>query len=174
MDGKMETDKNLCPLYVHPESCMDKEIKDCNWKGCVETARSIQLSYMGLTGDISEITVLKNIEYLQLINNKITGSVEKLATLTKLKTLQIDYNQLTGKVKSLEALTSLTFIDLSDNKVSGPIPTAWCDGKITCDLRNNPDACVPGACQNDHSCGLDHFCKSDIAVVHGRNLREEN
>ena len=74
--------------------------------------------------------------------------------------------------------------DLSNNRLTGPIPTVWCDGHVSCDLksspgpglcmpdcnlRGNPGVCVPATCSKKRACQITRMCDGgDVVVVNGR------
>ncbi|XP_052180940.1 probable LRR receptor-like serine/threonine-protein kinase At2g24230 [Diospyros lotus] len=102
----------------------------CTWKGLFcEQDNVIKLvaSGLGLSGLVPDTTIgkLKNLEYLDLSNNRITGLPCDFWSLSSLKTLNLSSNQISGNLSSNTAnFGLLETLDLSSNNFSGNIPEA--------------------------------------------------
>ncbi|CAL5377355.1 unnamed protein product [Camellia sinensis] len=96
----------------------------CSDKGDFARVISINLTSVGLTGDLSEsidrLTALKN---LWLGGNKLSGSIPEMGSLKALETLHLEGNQFQGPIpKSLGQLPVLREVFLQNNKLDGSIP----------------------------------------------------
>ena len=85
----------------------------------------LDLSYNDFDGSIpSAFGNLSDLEFLDLSSNKFEGSIPiELASLTKLKTLNLSSNSLVGEIPDeLQRLEKLQAFQISSNKLSGSIP----------------------------------------------------
>jgi len=132
--------------YCHREDkvCKDRKVSylspenECEWFGnvCVD-GKINQLNFgtsegNNLQGTLpNEISELKNMIILILINNKLTGSIiNSIGNLHKLVLVYIRNNQFMGQIpQSFGNMTSLRELDISDNMFTGSIPTEF--GKLS-------------------------------------------
>ncbi|CAH9128308.1 unnamed protein product [Cuscuta epithymum] len=85
----------------------------------------VDLGNAGLSGQlVSQLGLLKNLQYLELYSNKITGVIPSdLGNLTNLKSLDLYLNNFTGPIPdSLGKLSNLRFLRLNNNSLTGSIP----------------------------------------------------
>lgn len=101
---------------------------ECSWTeiDCVDArVTEIHMARKNFTGTISTtIGLLKDIEILDLGENKIRGSIpEEVYTLTQMKGLFLHQNRLTGTLSNtIMNLYKMTRLYLGDNKLSGSLP----------------------------------------------------
>ncbi len=87
--------------------------------------------------DLSPLTVLTQLKFLQLNYNQITD-ISPLAKLTKLRSLTLNGNQLTD-VKGLEKLTQLTQLELYNNPALTKAQIAELQKALPkCEIQSNP------------------------------------
>jgi Leucine-rich repeat (LRR) protein/Tol biopolymer transport system component len=130
---------------------------ECTWFGvtCDDASSSvtnIALYSNNLTGTLSPIGALANLQNFDVDDNKLggplpslagltalegfsaqgnytqdgnkfSGSIPSLAGLTALKGIYFRFANLSGSVPSLSGLTSLQFFDFGDNQLTGSIPS---------------------------------------------------
>ncbi|KAL2465644.1 putative LRR receptor-like serine/threonine-protein kinase [Abeliophyllum distichum] len=104
----------------------------CSWKGVFcdakgENVVKLEASGLGLSGVIPDNTIgkLKNLEFLDLSNNKITGLSSDIWSLGSLKDLNLSFNQISGILPSnIGNFGQLQSLDLYFNNFSGSIPEA--------------------------------------------------
>ncbi|CAI9787416.1 unnamed protein product [Fraxinus pennsylvanica] len=104
----------------------------CSWKGVFcdangEYVVKLEASGLDLYGVIPDNTIgkLKNLEFLDLSNNKITGLSSDFWSLNSLKNLNLSFNQISGILPSnIGNFGQLQSLDLSFNNFSGSIPEA--------------------------------------------------
>ncbi|CAL5376294.1 unnamed protein product [Camellia sinensis] len=102
----------------------------CSWQGVFceqENVIGLVASGLGLSGLIPDTTIgkLRNLELLDLSNNKITGLPSDLWSLGSLKTLNLSSNQISDNLPSnIGNFGLLQTLDLSSNNFSGTIPEA--------------------------------------------------
>ncbi|CAA3007326.1 probable LRR receptor-like serine threonine-kinase At2g24230 [Olea europaea subsp. europaea] len=104
----------------------------CSWKGVFCDAKGeyvvkLEASGLDLNGVIPDNTIgkLKNLEFLDLSNNKITGLSSDFWSLSSLKNLNLSFNQISGILPSnIGNFGQLQSLDLSFNNFSGSIPEA--------------------------------------------------
>ncbi len=79
---------------------------------------TLQLEYNDIMSvDISYVTDLQHLHYLDIDDNKISGTF-KLPTLAKLKSLDMDHNMITMLPDNIfHGMTSLEFIDFDSNEI---------------------------------------------------------
>ncbi|CAH9101573.1 unnamed protein product [Cuscuta europaea] len=85
----------------------------------------VDLGNADLSGElVSQLGLLKNLQYLELYSNKITGVIPSdLGNLTNLKSLDLYLNNFTGPIPdSLGKLSNLRFLRLNNNSLTGSIP----------------------------------------------------
>ncbi|KAG5003480.1 hypothetical protein JHK82_027492 [Glycine max] len=133
---------------------------------------AIIISHQNLRGDVSSISRLKALkwldlsntdfhglipptfgnlfylEYLDLSSNKFEGSIPpKLGALRSLKTLNLSNNLLVGEIpKELQGLESLQDFQIFNNHLSGLIPSwvgNWTNLRVFAAYENNFDGRVP-------------------------------
>jgi hypothetical protein len=84
-----------------------------------ESLTKLSLGNNRLSGGISLVAKLVNLNYLRLAGNKLNGSVEALAPLSELATLRIDANQFSGPIDALKQLTNLRWVEINGNRLTG-------------------------------------------------------
>lgn len=97
----------------------------CNYGGCPFTVIAMDLSNLGLTGQIvSEIGNFDELQYLSFSNNNISGFIPpSIGQLRGLRYLHLDNNQLTGSIPSeIGGLIGLKELRLSNNNLFGQLP----------------------------------------------------
>ncbi|KAH9758014.1 Somatic embryogenesis receptor kinase 2 [Citrus sinensis] len=85
----------------------------------------VDLGNAALSGQlVSQLGLLKNLQYLELYSNNITGPIPSdLGNLTSLVSLDLYLNSFTGPIPdTLGKLSKLRFLRLNNNSLSGPIP----------------------------------------------------
>mmetsp|Transcript_37119 Transcript_37119/g.90236 ORF Transcript_37119/g.90236 Transcript_37119/m.90236 type:complete len:592 (+) Transcript_37119:45-1820(+) len=89
------------------------------------TVTFIQLVENGLKGQLpKEISLLKNLQHLNLDGNMLYGEIPSLSGLTSLQVLWMSSNELTGPLpKALPS--SIANLDLQENSFLGAIPVEW-------------------------------------------------
>ncbi|XP_010511092.1 PREDICTED: probable leucine-rich repeat receptor-like protein kinase At1g35710 isoform X3 [Camelina sativa] len=88
-------------------------------------------NFMEGTFPIKELKNLRNLELLDLSENKFVGPVPDLANFRNLQGLDLSDNEFSGSLekKGLCQLKNLLELDLSQNKFTGPFPN--CFGNLT-------------------------------------------
>ncbi len=74
-----------------------------------------------VSGDISPLATLANLESVTLENSNVEGDIQALSSLTKLKYISMSRTNITGDISSLAALTNLETLYMSDTAVKGDI-----------------------------------------------------
>jgi len=84
----------------------------------------LDLSSNNLTGEIpATLGECRQLAILQMDNNFLTGNISFLSTLTSLTFLNLSHNNLSGSIpKGLGNVSSLTQLDLSYNDLGGEVP----------------------------------------------------
>src|SRR5450756_2205241 len=85
---------------------------ECTWYGVIcdgggTTVTGIDLNTNNLTGSLSALTGLTNLQQFYVYNNQLTGTIPALTGLTNLQTFAVNNNQLTGTIPDLAGLTNL-------------------------------------------------------------------
>lgn len=85
----------------------------------------IDLGHNQLSGDISVLGNIKNLETILIPNNQFSGPInENFFQLSKLKSFDASNNQLSGTISaSIGSLEQLEYLMVSGNQLSGSIPT---------------------------------------------------
>ncbi|XP_058082600.1 MDIS1-interacting receptor like kinase 2-like isoform X1 [Magnolia sinica] len=136
-----------------------------NWTKLI----SLQFQYNQLTGNIpSEISLLTNLQILNLRGNKINGSIPvEIGNLVNLNVLVLSRNNLTGPIPpSLGNLTMLTNLYLYKNQISGTIPEELGNLKNLVGLalyRNNLTGPIPPALGNLSNLALLHLSANQVS-----------
>ncbi|GJP72571.1 hypothetical protein CLOP_g3288 [Closterium sp. NIES-67] len=86
--------------------------------------QSLYLNDNFLNGSIpSSINRLRQLDDLQLQNNRLTGPIDSVATLNNLRSLQVANNDLSGTIPAtIGGMLQLEILDMSGNRLSGEIP----------------------------------------------------
>jgi len=100
---------------------------ECTWFGVgCDTSSStvvwIDLEFNGLTGTLSDLSGLVNLQEFYVSQNRLTGSIPQIDMLTNLTIFDAHQNQLTGSLPTISALTNLQSFRVNSNQLSGPIP----------------------------------------------------
>ncbi|KAH9758010.1 Somatic embryogenesis receptor kinase 2 [Citrus sinensis] len=107
----------------------------------------VDLGNAALSGQlVSQLGLLKNLQYLELYSNNITGPIPSdLGNLTSLVSLDLYLNSFTGPIPdTLGKLSKLRFLDLSNNRLSGVVPDNGSFSLFTpISFANNLDLCGP-------------------------------
>ncbi|KAL1561536.1 Somatic embryogenesis receptor kinase 1 [Salvia divinorum] len=85
----------------------------------------VDLGNAALSGQlVTQLGLLKNLQYLELYSNNITGPIPSdLGNLTNLVSLDLYLNSFTGPIPAtLGKLSKLRFLRLNNNSLTGPIP----------------------------------------------------
>jgi hypothetical protein len=86
----------------------------------------IQLNDNNLVGSVPDLSGLKKLTFLDLMNNQLSGGIpDKLMALPELQFLYLSHNKLDGTIPNLCQLSNtakLSDIFLNDNKLSGNFP----------------------------------------------------
>ncbi|THU53151.1 hypothetical protein C4D60_Mb10t11380 [Musa balbisiana] len=96
---------------------------------------------------VSQLGLLKNLQYLELYSNNISGMIPSdLGNLTNLDS-RLNNNSLSGHIPgSLTTITALQVLDLSNNGLSGEVPSNGSFSQFTpISFQNNAQLCGPGA-----------------------------
>ncbi|XP_051118359.1 somatic embryogenesis receptor kinase 2-like [Andrographis paniculata] len=87
----------------------------------------VDLGNAALSGQlVSQLGLLKNLQYLELYSNNISGPIPNdLGNLTNLVSLDLYLNSFSGPIpETLGKLSKLRFLRLNNNSLTGPIPMA--------------------------------------------------
>ncbi|XP_051148512.1 inactive leucine-rich repeat receptor-like serine/threonine-protein kinase At1g60630 [Andrographis paniculata] len=90
----------------------------------LDQIRVLSLKDNSLSGEIPELSGLKNLKSIYLNNNRFSGPIPvSLSAMHRLKIIVLSGNDLSGQIPaSFAALTRLYVLFLQDNRLSGPIP----------------------------------------------------
>ena len=122
------------------------------------------LKYLNLNGNKltsvpSELSQLRNLEYLNLKNNKLTSIPSELSQLIKLKELYLSKNKLTSIPSELSQLKNLKILNLCNNKLSSiPSELSQLKNLKKLFLQRNNISLVPS--------GLSKLINLDICTLH--------
>ncbi|MFK5971490.1 MAG: choice-of-anchor D domain-containing protein [Candidatus Marithrix sp.] len=98
----------------------------CSWDGvrCInEHVIVIERQAKNLTGSLPDLSVLTELQTLDLKGNKLAGYIPSMNSLTKLQVLILSGgNQIIGRIPKLDTLVNLQWIDLANNQLTGNIP----------------------------------------------------
>ena len=78
-------------------------------KACYEFSRTV-------SGDISSLSGLHNLEDVFLYNTEVFGSIDSLNKLSNLQYLNLEYSQVEGNLKSLDGIGSLSDVRVKKYK----------------------------------------------------------
>ncbi|GLT58275.1 hypothetical protein SLA2020_311800 [Shorea laevis] len=87
----------------------------------------VDFSSNNLSGKIpSEITILNDLQSLNLSNNFLSGRIPRnIGSVRMLESLDLSGNELSGSIpQSMATLTFLSYLNLSNNQLSGGIPSS--------------------------------------------------
>ncbi|XP_026397163.1 phytosulfokine receptor 1-like [Papaver somniferum] len=140
-------DKHLNLTKLRLESL---ELQSCKLKGSIPTficqlihLRRLDVSHNNLTRDIySCISRLKNLQYLDLSNNKFRGPLPLFHLKVLIDNFDVSNNKFSGEI-SMETgkrLCNASMINLSGNELSGSVPFSICSRTtetMYLDLSNN-------------------------------------
>lgn len=74
-----------------------------------------------ITGELSSLAALTNLEELSLINTFVTGDISNISNCTKIQILNLSNNDITGNIKSLGKMTSLKKVQIYSTKITGTL-----------------------------------------------------
>jgi Leucine-rich repeat (LRR) protein/sugar lactone lactonase YvrE len=85
--------------------------------------QSVILQSNQLTGTIPDLSAASNLQQLELQHNQLTGTIPSwISNMTQLQNIQFNKNQLTGAIPNLSALTQLQVLNLNKNQLTGSVP----------------------------------------------------
>jgi hypothetical protein len=111
-------------VYFETTPCEDGAHLD-GWErsrireGCGDGVTSLDLEYTSVSGDVSGLAPLTQLNYLNLERTSVSGDVSGLAPLTQLTELSLYSTSVSGDVSGLAPLTQLTVLYLYDTSVCG-------------------------------------------------------
>ena len=79
------------------------------------------LEVMGMSGSLSFLQNLTQLQHLSLTNTQVSGSLSFLQNLTQLQHLDLGDTQVSGSLSLLQSLTQLQHLDLYNTQVSGSV-----------------------------------------------------
>lgn len=101
----------------------------CSWSGIgcssdQSTVEILDLSYLRLQGNLSLISELKALKWLDLSGNDFQGSIPpSFGSLSHLEFLDLSFNNFEGSIpRELGSLRNLRTLNISNNLLSGDIP----------------------------------------------------
>ncbi|WOL10418.1 phytosulfokine receptor 2 [Canna indica] len=106
----------------------------CNWDGvvCSDSARRVVellLHRRGLSGVLaSSLSLLGQLEVLDLSGNTLSGPIAAVARVTALRTVDLSSNKFVGPLPDLAALPHLVFFNVSNNSLAGSVNPDICGG----------------------------------------------
>ncbi|CAA0812752.1 Leucine-rich repeat receptor-like tyrosine-protein kinase PXC3 [Striga hermonthica] len=108
----------------------DKDVSEyCTWPGIFCSSNSsyverLDLSNRGLKGNITLISELKSLKWLDLSHNNFHGNIPPaFGNLSELQFLDLSFNNFGGSIPlDLGKLTNLRALNLSNNMLTGKIP----------------------------------------------------
>ena len=77
--------------------------------------------YGNVSGDLSALQNLTQLQDLNLSNTQVSGSLSFLQNLTQLQGLSLSNTQVSGSLSFLQSLTQLQHLDLNNTQVSGSV-----------------------------------------------------
>lgn len=84
---------------------------------------SLSLPSLSLRGPISSLSLLDQLRFLDLHDNRLNGTVLPLTNCTNLKLVYLSGNDFSGDIpRQISALKRILRLDLSDNNIHGRIP----------------------------------------------------
>ena len=83
--------------------------------------QKLNLWYTSISGDISSLSSLTNLQELNLQDTFVSGDISSLSSLTNLQKLNLRYTSISGDISSLSLLTNLQELILFNTSVSGDI-----------------------------------------------------
>jgi len=113
---------NLEWLYIDTKSGTVGDLTDLNR---FTNLVSLELNDLNITGDISSLSNLTELQYLQItgdsLSGSLTGDIVNIQNLTKLRHLNLSNTSVTGDIQGLSNLPELTSLNLSNTSVTGDI-----------------------------------------------------
>ncbi|KAM5587555.1 receptor-like protein EIX1 [Rosa sericea] len=96
------------------------------WLFNISTLVTADFSNSGFTGSIPEVSLLKDLETLELQQNSLSGPFPTtIGNLLHLQALHLSENSISGSLPtSIGNLLQLRTLDLSQNSISGPLPAS--------------------------------------------------
>ncbi|KAF7144078.1 hypothetical protein RHSIM_Rhsim05G0083800 [Rhododendron simsii] len=131
------------PSDWHGDPCLPKQNSwtgvKCSDEGKYARVVSLDLSNIGLTGELSEsIDNLTAIRSIYLGGNKLSGPLPNMGSLKALETLHLEGNQFEGPIpESLGGLPQLHELFLENNKLNGTVPESLTE-KVGINLQLSP------------------------------------
>ncbi|XP_050368505.1 receptor-like protein EIX2 [Argentina anserina] len=117
---------NLTSLLVIDLSSNEFQSSLPQWLFNISTLVTVDFSSTGFTGSIPDVSLLKDLETLELQRNSLSGPFPtSIGNLLHLQSLHLSENSISGSLPaSIGNLVQLEIMDLSKNKLSGPLPTS--------------------------------------------------
>ncbi|MGL5683655.1 MAG: hypothetical protein ACRDDZ_11490 [Marinifilaceae bacterium] len=83
------------------------------------------INAISLVGDIANLNNKKQLEFLQMFNNKLTGELQIAEMFSdKLTHINLSGSKITGTLEGIGSLTNLRALYLDKNSISGAIPSS--------------------------------------------------
>lgn len=103
-----------------PETNAPESAEQANTPSQIPALASVDRSGQNLTKMPSDILAMKNLQHLDLSNNKLTGALPaEIRHLQNLQVLDISNNQMTGLPAELGQLSKLRILGASNNQLTG-------------------------------------------------------
>ena len=83
--------------------------------------RDLRLAGSRITGNVSELSKLKDLVRLHLSQTEVMGDLAELSKLTALEDLRLPHTQVSGNVAKLSKLKELWHLDLAQTEVMGDL-----------------------------------------------------
>lgn len=96
----------------------------------MQNLQNLDLSSTGVSGNLSQLSDLKDLITLNLWNTKVSGDLSSLSNLTKMKKLNLSANDnLTGDLADLENMKDLEELNIGSKQIIGKLS----------DIKNHPN-----------------------------------
>ena len=101
---------------------------ECEWDDVVcdstgATVIELHLSYNNMTGTVTPLSALTNLQFFDVNDNTLSGPLPALSSLKKLQYFDVLNNGFSGAIPALTGLTSLQYFNVDSNHLSGPFPS---------------------------------------------------
>ncbi|PRQ29561.1 putative leucine-rich repeat-containing, plant-type, leucine-rich repeat domain, L [Rosa chinensis] len=117
---------NLTSLLVIDLSSNNFQSSLPQWLFNISTLVTAEFDFSEFTGSIPEVSLLKDLETLELSRNSLSGPFPiSIGNLLHLQALHLSENPISGSVPtSIGNLLQLRTLSLSQNSISGPLPAS--------------------------------------------------